>query len=375
MTELVMQLSRKFQYLRFSKIMLFSCILTLFFFEQTREILLFSASDAYVAVSSFVGVTLIIFVFLEKRNFNLQRFIEKNKSYEIPTSAFLGVIPGCGGAIMVMSLYTRGVVSFGSVLAALIATMGDAAFLLIASKPQAALVILPVTFLTGIVFGYLVKPFTKHFINKISLKKDLNKNLPKNKIPKNFYSFWLMCLIPGIILGVLNAFQIEISFHIFGIDLIHSFSFILAMYCILLWVFNPLTDIQMASIHENSLRRVADTTCFVTVWVIIAFVTYELIDLSTKGLIFDSLKYFGPFIPLMAIIIGFIPGCGPQIMITSMYVSGQIPMSAQIGNSISNDGDALFPAIAISPKAAIIATLYSAIPAIFIAYLWYYLIG
>ena len=375
MTELVIQLGRKFQYLRFSKIILFSCVLTLFFFEQTREILLFSASDAYIAVSSFVGVTLLIFVFLEKRNFNLQRFIEKNKSYEIPTSAFLGVIPGCGGAIMVMSLYTRGVVSFGSVLAALIATMGDAAFLLIASKPQAALIILPITFLTGIIFGYIVKPFTKNFINKISLKKDLNKNLPKNKIPKNFYSFWLMCLIPGIILGVLNAFQVEISFYIFGIDLIHSFSFVLAMYCILLWVFNPLTDIQMASIHENSLRRVADTTCFVTVWVIIAFVTYELIDLSTKGLIFDSLKYFGPFIPLMAIIIGFIPGCGPQIMITSMYVSGQIPMSAQIGNSISNDGDALFPAIAISPKAAIIATLYSAIPAIFIAYLWYYLIG
>ena len=375
MTELVIQLGRKFQYLRFSKIMLFSCVLTLFFFEQTREILLFSASDAYIAVSSFVGVTLLIFVFLEKRNFNLQRFLEKNKSYEIPTSAFLGVIPGCGGAIMVMSLYTRGVVSFGSVLAALIATMGDAAFLLIASKPQAALIILPITFLTGIIFGYIVKPFTKNFINKISLKKDLNKNLPKNKIPKNFYSFWLMCLIPGIILGVLNAFQVDISFYIFGIDLIHSFSFVLAMYCILLWVFNPLTDIQMASIHENSLRRVADTTCFVTVWVIIAFVTYELIDLSTKGLIFDSLKYFGPFIPLMAIIIGFIPGCGPQIMITSMYVSGQIPMSAQIGNSISNDGDALFPAIAISPKAAIIATLYSAIPAIFIAYLWYYLIG
>ena len=375
MTELVIQLGRKFQYLRFSKIMLFSCVLTLFFFEQTREILLFSASDAYIAVSSFVGVTLLIFVFLEKRNFNLQRFIEKNKSYEIPTSAFLGVIPGCGGAIMVMSLYTRGVVSFGSVLAALIATMGDAAFLLIASKPQAALIILPITFLTGIIFGYIVKPFTKNFINKISLKKDLNKNLPKNKIPKKFYSFWLVCLIPGITLGILNAFQIEISFYIFGIDLIHSFSFILAIYCILLWVFNPLTDIQMASIHENSLRRVADTTCFVTVWVIIAFVTYELIDLSTKGLIFDSLKYFGPFIPLMAIIIGFIPGCGPQIMITSMYVSGQIPMSAQIGNSISNDGDALFPAIAISAKAAIIATLYSAIPAIFIAYLWYYLIG
>ena len=373
MTELVMQLGRKFQYLRFSKIMLFSCILTLFFFEPTREILLFSASDAYVAVSSFVGVTLLIFVLLEKRNFNLQQFIEKNQNYEIPTSAFLGVIPGCGGAIMVMSLYTRGVVSFGSVLAALIATMGDAAFLLIASKPQAALIILPVTFITGIVFGYIVKPFTKNFINKISLKKNLTENLPKNRISNNFYSFWLICLIPGICLGLLNAFQIEVSFYIFGIDLIHSFSFFLAMYCILLWVFNPLTDIQMASIHESSLRRVTDITCFVTVWVIIAFVAYELIDLSTKGLIFESLKYFGPFIPLIAIIIGFIPGCGPQIMITSMYVSGQIPMSAQIGNSISNDGDALFPAIAISAKAAIVATLYSAIPAIIVAYSYFYI--
>ena len=87
---------------------------------------MFSASDAYIAVSSFVGVTLLIFVLLEKKNFNLQQFIEKNKKYEIPTSAFLGVIPGCGGAIMVMSLYTRGIVSFGSVLAALIATMGGA---------------------------------------------------------------------------------------------------------------------------------------------------------------------------------------------------------------------------------------------------------
>ena len=97
------------------------------------------------------------------------------------------------------------------------------------------------------------------------------------------------------------------------------------------------------------------------------FIGASFLVLALNGLIYLawppilwSLILFGPFIPLMAILIGFIPGCGPQIMITSMYVSGQIPMSAQIGNSISNDGDALFPAIAISAKAAIVATLYSA---------------
>ena len=375
MTELVIQLGKKFQYLRLSKIILFSCMLLLIAFEQTRELFLSSASDAYIAVSTFVGATLLVFVFLEKRNFNLQNYIQKNQKLEIPISSFLGAIPGCGGAIMVMSLFTRGVVSFGAVLAALISTMGDAAFLLLATKPQAALIILPVTFCTGIISGYLVKPFTKNFLQK-KIKRDFLVNeLPKNKTSNKFYLIWFLFLIPGLALGIMNAFNIETSYLISDFDIIQFFSFILALYCVFLWVLNPLTDIQMASIHENSFRKVVDTTCFVTVWVIISFVIYELINISTQGAIFESLKYFGPFVPLMAIIIGFIPGCGPQIMITSMYVSGQIPMSAQIGNSISNDGDALFPAIAISAKAAIIATLYSAIPAIFIAYLWFYLIG
>ena len=375
MTELVIQLGKKFQYLRLSKIILFSCMLLLIAFEQTRELFLSSASDAYIAVSTFVGATLLVFVLLEKKNFNLQSYIQKNQKLEIPISAFLGAIPGCGGAIMVMSLFTRGVVSFGAVLAALISTMGDAAFLLLATKPQAALIILPVTFCTGIVSGYLVKPFTKNFLQKKINRDFLIIELPKNKTSNKFYLIWFFFLIPGLALGIMNAFNIETSYLVSDIDIIQFISFLLALYCVFLWVLNPLTDIQMASIHENSFRKVVDTTCFVTVWVIISFVIYELINISTQGAIFESLKYFGPFIPLMAIIIGFIPGCGPQIMITSMYVSGQLPMSAQIGNSISNDGDALFPAIAISPKAAIIATLYSAVPAIFIAYLWYYLIG
>jgi len=53
-----------------------------------------------------------------------------------------------------------------------------------------------------------------------------------------------------------------------------------------------------------------------------------------------------------------------------MYLAGLIPLSAQIGNTISNDGDALFPAIAIAPKVAIVATIYSAVPALILAYGW-----
>jgi hypothetical protein len=50
-----------------------------------------------------------------------------------------------------------------------------------------------------------------------------------------------------------------------------------------------------------------------------------------------------------------------------------LPFAALIGNAISNDGDALFPAIALNPRAALIATGYSAIPALVVAYGFYIL--
>jgi hypothetical protein len=80
------------------------------------------------------------------------------------------------------------------------------------------------------------------------------------------------------------------------------------------------------------------------------------------------------YTPIIAILIGFLPGCGVQVLVTTMYLSGIIPLSAQIGNALSNDGDALFPAIAIAPRVAVVATLYSAVPAVLISYGWLFLV-
>ena len=77
--------------------------------------------------------------------------------------------------------------------------------------------------------------------------------------------------------------------------------------------------------------------------------------------------------PLIGLAIGILPGCGPQILVTSLYISGAAPLSAQLSNAISNDGDALFPAIAMAPKAALVATIYSAIPALIVGYGYFFL--
>jgi hypothetical protein len=73
-------------------------------------------------------------------------------------------------------------------------------------------------------------------------------------------------------------------------------------------------------------------------------------------------------LPLAGVLVGFVPGCGPQVLVTTLYINGLIPFGALIGNAISNDGDALFPAIALNPRAAVMATAYSAVPALLLGY-------
>jgi hypothetical protein len=72
--------------------------------------------------------------------------------------------------------------------------------------------------------------------------------------------------------------------------------------------------------------------------------------------------------------LGLVPGCTPQIIFAQLYaVEEVIPFSALAANAISQDGDALFPLMAIDMKAAIIATIYTTIPACVVGALVYYL--
>ena len=128
----------------------------------------------------------------------------------------------------------------------------------------------------------------------------------------------------------------------------------------------------MSATVRRSIVPLADTN-FVTVWVIGAYLVF---DLSVYFFAIDLKQVFSGFTlftPMIAILIGFLPGCGPQVLVTTMYLAGILPLSAQIGNALSNDGDALFPAIAIAPKVAVVATLYSAVPAVIISYGWLFL--
>ena len=125
-----------------------------------------------------------------------------------------GALPGCGGAIIVMTQYTRGKISFGSVVATLTATMGDAAFLLIAKKPLIGSFVLLTGFCVGIVSGILVNLLHGKFFLKLTgcqVIKRYASTSKKYKQSKNLENLWLVFMLPGILIGILSAFQIDLN--------------------------------------------------------------------------------------------------------------------------------------------------------------------
>ena len=348
--------------------------------NETWVIIKSTIADAYINVTSFVAGTLLIFFFLEKFfNLDLNKLLHDRPKLEVFVSSALGSLPGCGGAIIVLTQYSRGKISFGSVVATLTATMGDAAFLLLAKDPKIGFLIMIIGFLVGFVSGILVNKIHGKSFMKINGCDIIRLNCkPSNyKASKTLDIFWVTLLIPGIILGVLSAFQINLEEY-FVNDIIENpitfFGFFAGSLCLIMWIIPVISGLKYSpsKSDENVIRRTVADSNFITTWVILAFLAYELtVHLGNINLeaIFQS--YF-ILIPLIGILIGFLPGCGPQILVTTLYLNGIIPLSAQIGNAISNDGDALFPAIALHPKAALIATIYSGVPAIIVSYAYFF---
>ena len=337
-----------------------------------------SIADAYIQVSTFVAATLLIVYGIEKFfNLDVAAALRRDTFWQVPVAAALGALPGCGGAIIVVTQYVTGRLTFGSVVAVLTSTMGDAAFLLIAQEPLTGLAIISMGFFVGTLSGWITNAIHGGDFLRGGIAKEVEHN--KDASARWIDHLWLIMMMPGIVLAVLVAFQLDADAFLANPLFDRPATFlgvvggVLALSMCLAPRFGLLGDKTFSKNNTIVRRTIADTN-FVTTWVVAAFLLFELsvyfFGLNLKNL-FTGIELYTP---LMAVLVGFIPGCGPQVLVTTMYLSGIVPISALIGNAISNDGDALFPAIAIAPRVALIATLYSAVPALLISYGWLFLV-
>ena len=379
MTEFILSIKEKhfsfLENLNLKKIPFFILLLTLIFNPtEIGSITRLAMANAYLSVSVFVAITLFVFLYFEKsKTYSLSNFFKNNVNLQIPIAGFLGAIPGCGGAIIVVTQYLQGNITFGCLVAVLTSTMGDAAFLILAKQPINALLIFSICMIVGIISGFLVNYIIPNKRASMNVTKiNLKLGEIQNKYHLSLYRFWLVIFIPGFFLGILSQFQINLV-KILNFDIYYFLGYSGALLAMFIWAINPFSDKAISlDTSRNIQSKGIDMTNFVTVWVIIGFLVFDL-GIYFTGIDFKELfDVMLPLTPLLAIFIGFIPGCGPQILTATLYLNGYIPFSAEIGNAISNDGDALFPAIAICPKDAILATIYSAVPALIVAYSYFF---
>ena len=395
---------------------------------EILEILVVSMRDAFLAVTVFVAAMVLLFSWLQYVTAGrFVAWIRENKRFQPAIGALMGLTPGCGGAIIVMPMYARGYVTYGTVIATLIATLGDAAFVLIGAVFQNSAFLTPViavhatSFIVAVVWGYgvdslevtpsspvgrfgpkfgssepLGEDAAREMEGKGSVIEDMPREVPDGlgyRIIHQGYRVWWAITAVGFCLAILlliwysqdPEYAPELVWDPTTRDgLVTWVGFIGTSLSIILYVSskNFLGDDTEATIGDKlnsldeTLVHAASETAFVTFWVLIAYLAFEF-GMIASGISEADLAEQGAGIGAVfaAAAVGLIPGCGPQIIAISAYVEGVISFPALVANAISQDGDALFPLLVRHKVASIWATIHTTLPAIIVGLAFFWLIG
>ena len=399
-------------------------------FETVWQLVLGSMAGAFIDVGAFVGAVLLLFGYINYRKGGaFVSMIERSKAWQPVLGALFGLIPGCGGSIFIMPLFVKGTVTFGAVVATLIATTGDSAFVMIATMPLQYLLISALAFVAAVIAGYLVdrtslgEKLLRNYRAARPSKKEVEKlhrdvgshphalhighgegddidlvlhhrirgHLPPDTLGyrlthQGFIVFWGLLAV-GFVLAVLGLAQVDtdaLFFPNFGLII----GVLGALLSLVLMVFGKKfldndtheeIEIKATSLKETFIHN-AQETAFVVVWVFVGFLFYELAILllgrgdyaQGEALLASYLLAAGALSIVMGGLIGLIPGCGPQIMFVTLYSRGLIPFAALLANAISQDGDALFPLIALHRRSALTATAITVFPALLFGFVIYW---
>ena len=117
------------------------------------------------------GLVVIMMMMIESLNIESKglffKGLRKTKIGQVVIASLLGSIPGCMGGFATVSLYTHRMFSFGALVAMMIASSGDEAFVMLAMIPEQALIIFAVLFVLAIAVGII----TDKIYDRVHAKK------------------------------------------------------------------------------------------------------------------------------------------------------------------------------------------------------------
>lgn len=377
-----------------------------------------------VIITSFVLTMMLIIEYINVQSRGKwSNPLRKSGFLQIVVSAFLGIIPGCMGVYTVVSLYTHNIINFGALVAAMIATSGDEAFIMLSLMPKSALLLFAISFVLAIIVGLLIMVFIKRktfmkntgFHLEIHEEEKTCKCFDSGQVISNIkhISFHRALMLAGVLLFVFalltNIVSHEHDSKIIGFSDSKTELPIEKTHVNEGNHENHTNDIEISVDEKDSLQNSEHghgewnwfkiTFLLVIVFALFIFITvpdhfltehlwghiikkhFLKIFLWTFGallaiaLLFEyadfsewvTENHF--YILLLAVFIGIIPESGPHLVFVSLFVSGSIPFSILLANSIVQDGHGALPLFAESKRSFFVMKLINVFVGLLVGYL------
>ena len=299
-------------------------------------------------------------------------------------AALLGATPGCLGAYVVVAMYSHGTITFGAVVAGMIATCGDEAFVMLAQIPRQGLLIIGILFAMSVPLGWLTDRVfgprrTTIGEHEVAFEVHDEECFARGELLHQ----WRNCTAArGILAAVLAVFLVAVLLGQMGEHGSHAAETA------------PAHDAQVASDTRHEESGTEGLSLYITLVVVTVAALFIVATVPDHFLeehlwkhvarehvlrvflwafgamlaLFVLFRYFDPeqvvhghefrWILLgAACLIGLIPQSGPHLVFVFLYADGVIPFSILLANSIVQNGHAPLPLLAYSRRAFLEAKL------------------
>lgn len=296
---------------------------------------------------------------------------------QIALSAFLGSIPGCMGGFAVVSMYTHGLVSFGALVAMMIASSGDEAFVMLAMIPDKAWWIFLGLFVLSVIVGLLVdvlskgKGMTVHCSEDFAVHNEDDAPSERHLSLKRVILFlgvaaFAVCLATGVLEhehGAEDMDAVHGGINLLSEDWMNVMFACLSVLVLAVLVFSGDHFVDGHLWHHVVVKHLPS----IFAW---TFGTLLVIE-SVLGF-FDISQWISENTALMILLaaaVGIIPESGPHMLFVTLYAAGIVPLPVIVASCISQDGHAALPLLAESKRGFVSAKTVNFLIAVAIGFI------
>jgi hypothetical protein len=301
-----------------------------------------------------------------------QENLKNNRWSQYVLAVVLGATPGCLGAFTVVSLYSHRVVTLGALVAAMIATSGDEAYVMLSLFPGKTVLLTLILIFVALITGYLTDIFIKNpqrLLQKMDHKFEIHEHelcdcLNRQVIIKQLKN---LSLERGALFLLLSVFMIGFLGSIIGpaawnwVKITYVISFAFALFIILTVPEHFLEEHLWGHIFKKHLLRIFLWTfgALYAVHLLESFMNLE------QWIASNTYTMLG-----IASLVGIIPESGPNLIFVTLFAKGALPFAILVANSIVQDGHGTLPLLAFSGRAFIIVKVINVVVGLLIGTLF-----